>query len=119
MKERFAVAVLAMLAAAPAAWADVTRHSGSVVSFDPAQGRLRIAELTASRGPEPIVVERVVQVPPSTQIHVAYRDATLEHWPVTWDAAPLEASAIRAGDFVTVTTDGETAVKLELVRPAD
>jgi hypothetical protein len=115
--KRFAVGMLTLLGAASSAWADVTRHSGQVVSFDPAAGTLRIAELTASPGPEPIVVERVVQVAPSTQLHVVRRTATLEHWPVTWDAEPLPASAVGAGDFVTVTADGEAAVKLEVVRP--
>src|SRR5262245_45097118 len=117
--KRFAFAVLVLLAAAPAAWADMTRYSGQVVSFDPADGTLRLAELTAAPGPEPAVVERVVQAEPSTQVHLVRRDATLAHWPVTWEAESLEPSAIDAGDFVTVTTDSERVVKVEVVRTTD
>ena len=60
--KRIALGILVLLATASAAWADVTRHSGTVVSIDSGDGTLRVAELTAAPGPEPAVIERVVHV---------------------------------------------------------
>jgi hypothetical protein len=94
------------------------RHSGRVVSLDPGTGTLRLDELVEADGTEVRTVERTLHLSPDVAI-VLRRPARAPaaRWPDSWDAEPLERSAIRPGDFVTAITAGDEAVSLEVVRP--
>ena len=112
--------MLILLLAGPAVAGELARHSGRVVSLDPASGTLRLEELVEGRGAEANAVERTLRLSPGASI-VLRRPAEppAVRWPDSWDAVPVDAADVRPGDFVTVTTRGGDAIALELVRPID
>jgi hypothetical protein len=105
--------------ARPASAAD-TRHSGRVVAIDPAAGTLRLEELTASRGPEPRIIELTLRLGPGIAIHRVARAAVdLAGWPNAFREERTTIDALKPGNFVTVTTGerSNTVLALEVVQP--
>lgn len=114
--KRFALALILVLAATAATAAE--RHSGRVVAVDAAAGTLRLDELVEGHGAQTRAVERTLRLSPGATIQLL-RPATPDaaHWPNAWEGRPLTAAELKPGDFVTVTTAGDEAVALEVVRP--
>jgi hypothetical protein len=105
--------------ARPAQAADM-RHSGRVVAIDPAAGTLRLEELTASRGPEPRIIELTLRLGPDIAIHRVARAAVdLAGWPNAFREERTTIDALKPGNFVTVTTGerSNTVLALEVVQP--
>lgn len=124
MITRMLMALLAIIALASAAGAaEEARHSGTIVGLrqDPAQ--LVMEEIVTWTGPDSGRVRRTIDVTPDTSIQVVRRT---DAWDSDRTSKPgfeeraIDASALRVGDFVTVTVrDAEdpAAVAMEVVRP--
>ena len=119
--KRFAQALLLVLVAmAPLMAAAADRHSGRVIAIDPAARTLRMEEL-AEAGRR---VERTLRLEPGMTIHLVRPAARPDeparvddaHWPNAWDSQPLDAAAVKPGDFVTVTTNGNDVVAMDVLR---
>jgi len=120
--KRFAQALFVVLVVMmPLVAAAADRHSGRVVAIDPAAGTLRMEELVEAGRP----VERTLRLEPGTTIRLVRPAARPDeparvddaHWPNAWDSQPLPAAAVKPGDFVTVTTNGNDVVAMDVVRP--
>lgn len=114
------LALVLALATAAAAGAAERRHSGRVVAVDRAAGTLRIEEMQSWNGPGTGLVDVTMRLTPQTAVAVVRRtpDVTAARWPDTFEARPVDADALRPGQFVTVTTgDGDVAEKVEIVEP--
>ena len=117
--KRFALALILVLAATVATSA-AERHSGRVVAVDAAVGTLRLDELVEGVGGETRAVERTLRLAPEVTIQLVRPPRTRDagQWPDAWEAQPLTLGALAPGDFVTITTSGDEAVALQVVRPA-
>jgi hypothetical protein len=99
------------------------RHSGRILEVAPDHSALVLEEIVAWKGPGTGVVRRSVQLTPRTSIRQVERTDQWDgpnHALPGWDAKVIDARDLRAGDFVTVTTDDDqraTAVALQIVRP--
>lgn len=115
--KRFALALIFVLTAASAIAAE--RHTGHVVAVDPTAGTLRLDELVQGVGAETRAVERTLRLAPTTTIQLVQPAAALAdaRWPDTWQRQPLRVEALKPGDFVTVTTAGDSVVAMDVVRP--
>jgi hypothetical protein len=113
---------IGLLWALPAIGLAEERHSGQIVSIDPATATLVLDELSASRSDAPAGVRRTVQITPDTRIELIERseDASTAAWPGSFTAIPCAPAELRPGDFVTVTgseRDGRMhASALDVVR---
>jgi hypothetical protein len=121
--KRLAVLTLgcAVVTAVPAlAGAGDTRHSGRVLAVDPAAGTLRIEEMRAWTGPNTGVVDLPLRLAPDATLRMVSRAAVVDPagWPDAWEERPITVDALKAGDFVTVTTGerGQVAVAVDVVR---
>jgi hypothetical protein len=98
------------------------RHSGHVVSVDPAAGTIVLDELTASRGQMPASMKRTVAIAPGGQVQVLSRsdNARESTWPGGFTASAVSLADIRRGDFVTVVGQERSgrleATSVDLVR---
>jgi hypothetical protein len=113
-----------LVSAQPANTAGEVRHSGRIVEVAPDRSSLVLEEIVAWNGPGTGLVNRSIRLTASTAIRLVerapWRDTTGSAMP-GWEARPLEAGALRAGDYVTVTTDDDhrdVAVSLQVVRPS-
>ncbi|PYM47505.1 MAG: hypothetical protein DMD77_23270 [Candidatus Rokuibacteriota bacterium] len=111
-----------LLTASPIWAASSERHSGVVVAADPGRGTITIDEMGPWYGPATAPARRVFQIAPGTRFGLAERtpDGNLG-WPWAYTERSLELSDLRAGDFVTITTEPQgaraVAVQVQAVRP--
>jgi len=117
--KRFALALILVLAATEATSA-AERHSGRVVAVDEVAGTLRLDELVEGVGGETRAVERTLRLAPEATIQLVRAPRTRDagQWPDAWEAQPLTLGALAPGDFATVTTSGDEALAMDVVRPA-
>ena len=100
------------------------RHSGRIVEIAPDRSSLVLEEIVAWNGSGTGLVNRSIRLTPTTAIRLVERAPrrAADHTALPgWDARPLDAGALRAGDYVTVTTDDDhrdVAVSLQVVRPS-
>ncbi|HEV8586997.1 MAG TPA: hypothetical protein VGT02_18705 [Methylomirabilota bacterium] len=97
------------------------RHSGVVVAVQPDGGAFTLEEMTSWKGDGTGLVRRQVRLRPDTLVLAVRRAPDLERaWPVAFETAPLDAGALRPGDYVTVTLRddaGDVAESVEVVTP--
>ena len=100
------------------------RHSGRIVEVAANGSAIVLEELVAWSGPGTGVISRSIGLTPRTSIRLLERAVSSDDDDRTalpgWTAEPIDASSLRAGDFVTVTTDDDqraVAVALQVVRP--
>jgi hypothetical protein len=107
-----------------AAASEKVRHSGRILEVAPDGGAIVLEEIVAWSGPGTGVVTRSIRLTPRTSITLVART---DEWGPDgaampgWSRRPADATGLRPGDFVTVTTDDDTrgvAVALQVVRPA-
>jgi hypothetical protein len=98
------------------------RHSGRILVIAPDASAIVLEELVTWTGPGTGLVTRSIRLTPDTSIHLIER----EGWKGDrtsmpgWDVETMDATRLRPGDFVTVTTDDDrhdVAVALLVVRP--
>src|SRR5215510_8917602 len=102
---RFALALaIVTVGLVPSIGASEERHSGTVVSLDPAAGTLVLQELTASRSEAPAPVTRAITVGSGARLLVLRRstESGATAWPGGFVASPMPLADLRPGDFVTV-----------------
>jgi hypothetical protein len=99
------------------------RHSGRILVIAPDGSAIVLEELVTWIGPGTGRVTRAIRLTPRTSIRLIER---AERWEGDrtsmpgWDVEMMEATSLRPGDFVTVTTDDnrrDVAVALLVVRP--
>jgi hypothetical protein len=116
------VALVAVLAASPA-WAGATaKHSGRIITADPAHQTLTVEEMGPWHGSEVKALRReVVRLTPQTRIDLERRSEQAAGWPGGFAEQKLGAADLKPGDFVTATMErqaGRTiATKVTVVRP--
>lgn len=118
------VMVAVAATAAEAAGADTMRHSGTVVAFDKAAGRLVLGEVGPWRvkdGVTRITELRIALLPGTAFVLVKRVPDAATGFPEDWAEAPLDPGALKPGDFVTVEClhQGErlVALKVTATRP--
>lgn len=123
MNTRMLMTLVTLIAVASAAEATEARHSGRIVGLQEDPARIIMEEIVAWTGPDSGRVRRTIQVTPDTSIQVVQRT---DAWGSSSTSKPgfeeraVDASALRVGDFVTVTVrnaGGAIAVAMEVVRP--
>src|SRR5688572_18961785 len=105
-----AMALSAVASGQPALHPGEVRHSGRIVEMAPDASGFGLEEIVAWNGAGTGLVTPSIRLTPDTSIRLIERapgpDADRTALP-GWDAEPLEAKALREGDFVTVTTDDD------------
>jgi hypothetical protein len=113
-----------LVSAQPSDTSGEVRHSGRIVEVAPDRSSLVLEEIVAWDGPGTGLVNRSIRLTPSTAIRLVER---APRWTADstampgWAAQRLDVGALRAGDYVTVTTDDDhrdVAVSLQVLRPA-
>lgn len=113
--------IIALAAAAGAA--EEARHSGTIVGLRQQPPQLVMEEIVAWTGPDTGRVRRTIDVTPDTSIQVVERTDTWDSDRTSnpgFEERAIDASALRVGDFVTVTVrnaEDPVAVAMEVVRP--
>lgn len=106
-----------LLLLVPPAWAAaMEQHSGVVVSVDGL--RMTIDEMGPWHGPATQPTRRVFQLSDGTAVALAERTREgSDGWPWAFSDQPAQLSDVRAGDFVTVTTEprGRRTVALRVL----
>ncbi len=118
------VVVLLLATSVPAEQDGEVRHSGKVVEIADAGRTIVLEEMLAWHDrDQPGVVHRPISLTRQTAIDLVERT---EQWGEArtsmpgWKSTAIDASDIRVGDFVTVTTAGRArsrAVALQVIRP--
>jgi hypothetical protein len=109
--------------ASTAGAADDARHSGTIIGLREQPAQIVMEEIVAWTGPDSGRVRRTIDVTPDTSIQVVRRTDTWGSARTTkpgFEEQPIDASALRVGDFVTVTVRNAgdpAAVAMEVVRP--
>lgn len=124
MRHRSVRFALGLLLTASPVWATTTeKHSGVLIATDPTLQTITIEEMGPWSGPNTSPIPRVFRSTSATKIAVAERtqDGNLG-WPWAFTERSLEPSSLRAGDYVTVTTEPQgrraDVVRVDVVRPA-
>jgi len=109
-----------LLAALPAGAAAVEKHSGAVTSVEGTQ--ITIEEMGPWRGPDTKPMGRTFQLTSATKVERVERAPEGSNgWPWSYVSRPLDLSALRTGDYVTVTVDPaarrNVVLEVEAVRP--
>ena len=110
-----------LLLLVPSGWAAAAeKHSGAVVAADETQ--ITIAEMGPWHGPSTQPMRHVFGLADTTKVALAERTRDgSDGWPWGFSEQSLRRSDLRAGDFVTVTTErrdtGGVAVTVLAVRP--
>jgi hypothetical protein len=117
-----AVALVAVLAVSPAWAGETARHSGTIISADPAHQALTVEEIGPWHGSEIKALKReVVRLTPETRIDLERRSEQAAGWPYGFAEQKLAAADLKPGDFVTVTVERQggraIATKVAVVRP--
>ena len=106
-----------LLLLVPSGWASgAEKHSGAVVSAD--KGQITIEEMGPWDGPSTQPIRRTFQWNDGTRIVLAERTWDGEGgWRWSFNDQSAQPSALRIGDFVTVTTEprGARAVAVEVL----
>jgi hypothetical protein len=122
---RLALALVAVAPAIPGpaiASAEV-RPSGTITEVAQDGSGMVLDEIVTWTGPDTGRVRRSVRVTPATSIRLVIRTDRWDDDRTSrpgWDARVVDAGQLRAGDFVTVTTDDDrrdVAVAMQIVRP--
>ena len=119
------VGLSAILLAGPARAAGTETHSGDVEAVDLERHTVTLAEMGPWRAPGTAPMRRSIHFTPETAVTLVRRSATPAPggWPGGYAESPLAITAVRPGDFVSVTVtrhDGRvTARSIEVVRPAE
>jgi hypothetical protein len=125
MITRTLISLLAIFTLAfPAGAAEEARHSGTIVGLGSHPPQIVMEEIVAWTGPDSGRVRRTIDLTPDTSIQVVRRTDTWDDSGRTskpgFEERTIEPSALRVGDFVTVTVrdaDDPVAVAMEVVRP--
>ena len=109
-----------LLAALPAGAAAVEKHSGVVTGVEGTQ--ITIEEMGPWRGPDTKPMGRTFQLTSATKVERVERAPEGSNgWPWSYVSRPLDLSALRTGDYVTVTVDPaarrDVVLEVEAVRP--
>ena len=109
-----------LLAALPAGAAAVEKHSGVVTGVEGTQ--ITIEEMGPWRGPDTKPMGRTFQLTSATKVERVERAPEGSNgWPWSYVSRPLDLSALRTGDYVTVTVDPaarrNVVLEVEAVRP--
>ena len=109
-----------LLAALPAGAAAVEKHSGVVTGVEGTQ--ITIEEMGTRRGPDTKPMGRTFQLTSATKVERVERAPEGSNgWPWSYVSRPLDLSALRTGDYVTVTVDPaarrNVVLEVEAVRP--
>jgi hypothetical protein len=110
--------------AGPALASDPSLHSGSIASMDLATHTLRLEEMGPWRGSGTKPVTRSIDFGSDTKFELVTRakGANPLGWTGGFVESALAPSAVRPGDFATVTVEREgkrpEAATVEVVRPA-
>jgi hypothetical protein len=106
---RVALTLAALLGFASGAVAGQTRESGTVVAVRPDAVTLEV--MGSWNGPGTGLERRQVRLTSDTHVRLVKRVADVDKaaWPNDFAAAPLAVSALRPGDFVTVTLADATS----------
>ena len=105
MRQLSGIVVLAwLLAALPASAGTLEKHSGVVTSVEGTQ--ITIDEMGPWRGPDTKPTRRTFELTSATKVDRVERAPEGSNgWPWSYVSRPLDLSALRAGDYVTVTVD--------------
>jgi hypothetical protein len=119
--------IVALLLAGPAlaeplAHPDRARYSGRIVEVAPAGSAIVVQEVVAWTGPGTGLVTHSIRLTPNTAIRLIERTGRWDQGSATpgWEVQAMDATNLRPGDFVTVTTDHGRqgpALALDVVRP--
>jgi len=121
MRQLIGIVVLAwLIAAGPAGAAALEKHSGVITGVEGAQ--ITIDEMGPWRGPDTKPIRRVFQLTSAAKVdRVERAPEGSDGWPWSYVSRPLDPSALRPGDYVTVTVDPieqrNLVVEVEAVRP--
>ena len=125
--KHWALALGAVLLASPAAWASDTsatvEHSGTVTAVDSARNTITIEEMGPWHPGKTNLQREVFAMRPEATVELARRGDVAGGFPGQWGVEPLAASAVRPGDYATLTStntreDGRRlATKVVVVRP--
>jgi hypothetical protein len=121
MRQLSGIVVLAwLLAALPASAGTLEKHSGVVTGVEGTQ--ITIDEMGPWLGPDTKPMRRTFQLTSATKVdRVERAPEGSDGWRWSYVSRPLDLSALRAGDYVTVTVDPaerrNVVVEVEAVRP--
>jgi hypothetical protein len=121
MRQLGGIVVLAwLLAALPASAGTLEKHSGVVTGVEGT--RITIDEMGPWLGPDTKPMPRTFQLTSATKVdRVERAPEGSDGWPWSYVSRPLDFSALRPGDYVTVTVDPaerrNVVVEVEAVRP--
>jgi hypothetical protein len=119
------VGLSAILLAGPAWAAGAETHSGDVGAVDLQRHTVTLEEMGPWRGPGTAPTRRSIRFTPETAVTLVQRSATPtpRGWPGGYAESSLAMTAVRPGDFVSVTVtrhDGRVIARsIEVVRPAE
>lgn len=117
------LATLGLVAGSPALAADVLSHSGRIVAIDTTAQRLVLEEMGPWRSEQTKPVTHSIQFGPRTKFELVTRATGAN--PQGWIGGYVESSgapsAVRPGEFATVTVDrdgkGGEALTVQVVQP--
>jgi hypothetical protein len=119
---RVALTLAALLGLASGAVAGETRESGTIVAVRPDVVTLEV--MGSWNGPGTGLARRQVRLAPDTHVRLVKRvdDVHKAAWPNDFEVTPLAVSALRPGDFVTVTladAASNVAAAVDVFPPAE
>ena len=120
-------ALVVFLMTSPAVAANMAKYSGSIVAVNPAKHTVNVrgsgaVDLTAQHS---TLVKRSVEIGLSTRFELVTRAKATgaDGWNGEFTESSLDPSAVRPGDYATVTIERaghqRNAVSVQIVRPAN
>ena len=114
-------ALVVFLMTSPAVAANMARYSGSIVAVNP----VTLEEVGPWTSQHSTLVKRSVEIGPSTRFELVTRAKATgaDGWNGGFTESSLDPSAVRPGDYATVTIERaghqRNAVSVQIVRPAN
>jgi len=103
----------------------MARYSGSIVAVNPAKHTVTLEEVGPWTSQHSTLVKRSVEIGPSTRFELVTRAKATgaDGWNGGFTESSLDPSAVRPGDYATVTIERaghqRNAVSVQIVRPAN
>ena len=118
-------ALVVFLMTSPAVAANMAKYSGSIVAVNPAKHTVTLEEVGPWTSQHSTLVKRSVEIGPSTRFELGTRAKATgaDGWNGGFTESSLDPSAVRPGDYATVTIERaglqRNAVSVQIVRPAN
>jgi len=103
----------------------MAKYSGSIVAVNPAKHTVTLEEVGPWTSQHSTLVKRSVEIGPSTRFELVTRAKATgaDGWNGEFTESSLDPSAVRPGDYATVTIERaghqRNAVSVQIVRPAN